>query len=639
MNRERLQKILVLCSALCAGFSLLIILVAIAGPNIGLGELEEFVFYQMAGIGRRSSIKLGATGLFFSVIPVIIYFKFRFAGQMAQVGDGAVNAVGLGRLEFKFIRAFGGASVSAQNIWSVGNRDWVAVVLLLPAAVYVFVFSVFVLPDVPWIASDSTTYITFATYRTPFYPLFLRFLALFSDNPMVLIIVPIIFGLGTVLFFAEMLQRLTRNILVSVPVGLTLLFNWPLIDHSVLLLTDYPFFVFLTLTFALVLLNFRQPTRIALVSLGLAASISIAVRPLGLLTILVVPFLLILHRHYWRRILAFFATPFVIMWLGFSVFNLATYDFFGMSRFSGYPLGNNMIMLLKPDTPTAYPELRSRLLAFAGKYQREFRETEDLQERFNFLLNATNPLIHGGAGIIRQFGNEKKIVTLNEVSRHKRFYEFINSLSPLNMALGQWPVQSNPKWVWLDKTMAQLARDAHLNNLSLLAEMTFVKLRFSWQSVLLQFNAPVDFRGYRGLDLSDPNYGHRQPIEKKAEDFFGIFNIASFNQISSWIYSPRLFVSVPLIVLFSSVLSVAAVLFHVARRKTPSPVLAAVAFFGISLVAYHLVVSVAQIPLSRFLMVMNAASATLFFISIALIPFINRLLDPRTKQDPAGSVT
>lgn len=627
MTKITPRTLILIVSGMGAALTALLVAIAVVGPVLGFGENEEFFLYQTMGISRRSAVKLGGTGFLLSAIPFMLYYGKRHIDPVLNWA----RAFSPG-----FLRLVSGRAM-VLRAWRFVNLDWAAAALLLPAAIYVLIFSLIVLPGVPWIAPDSTTYLTFATYRTPLYPLFLRFLAIFADDPIILVAAPTFLGLGAVLFFAEMLQRLVRNILVSIPVGLTLFFNWQLVELSVFILTDYLFFTLLTFTFGLVLLALRRPSRTVLLALGIAAIIAVAIRPLGIVAAVIVPFLFIIHKQYWQRIIKFLAAPFLIGWLGLSVFNLVYYDYFGLARFSGFPLGANTIMLLKPDTPVEYPELRDRLIDFTSDFQKKYHAIEDIQERYTLLLNSTNPIIFGGAQVIYEFGIEKNMILYNDVSKTERLYAFVNNLSDLNKSLGQWPAQTTKHWVWLDKLMTKLARDAHLHNPSMLAEMTLTKLRFSWQSVLTQHGAPENFRSHSSLDLSDPNYGNKQHVRTKARDDFGIINVLAFNRISSWIYSAHNFVSVPIVIMLSIIVSLMLAIGQFARTRSIQPVVAAMAFLGVSLIAYHLLVSIAQIPLGRFIVVMYAASATLFFIPIAAIPHVFRLLNPRNKQDAVES--
>ncbi|MBF0418141.1 MAG: hypothetical protein HQL86_07835, partial [Magnetococcales bacterium] len=106
------------------------------------------------------------------------------------------------------------------------HRNWAAALVLSPFVVLVFVAQVVYLPREALMAGDSATYLLFSNYRPIGYPLFLRFALVLLDDPWVVIILQSILGLAAILLFAEGLQRVFRNYVLAILVGLLLTFSW-----------------------------------------------------------------------------------------------------------------------------------------------------------------------------------------------------------------------------------------------------------------------------------------------------------------------------------------------------------------------------------------------------------------------------
>ncbi|NQV83357.1 MAG: hypothetical protein HQ494_06000 [Rhodospirillales bacterium] len=598
--------------------------VAGIAPYVGLGMGKNFFLNPVLGVTQETMFNLGLTGFLLSGLALAVYvLGFMLTGYRSS--HSGQNTALIRQINF------------AMHFWRAINRDWVVVILLIPFAIYVSVFALYSLPGIPWMAPDSMTYIGFSPIRTLLYPLLLRVIALFFDQPIMLVAVPLLMGLTATVFLAEIAQRLIRNVLVSFSAGLLLLFNWPLIEHAVYLLSDYSFYAFYTVTLGIVLIAIRDPRPRWLMLIAVFGVLTMAVRPIGFVVFIAIPFLLMTDWRLWRRVTAYLIVPLILLCLAVSSINWVVFDYFAMSRFSGYPVGSNTALLLKPDTPTQHPELRDRIVEFAKPYKEEIAGIKGTHERFRQVVNTGNPLISGVGDITIRYGREKGLVTYSNTETHKRLVSYLNSLSPLNRTLAEIPIQVSPRWAWIDETLYKLGRQAHLNNTPDLMRLSALKMWFSWKSVVTSYGVKSNFRVQAPFTPGAKGLGISLSVTDPPREDIPFVNVDTFNLIDGLIRKLGRRVSLPLIVALVTVFTVVLMVFQLIRRQAVSPVTAGLAFLGSVTVLYHLIVSVAQFPIGRFFVVVQGGPGLLLFSPLLAMPLMYKLGADWVKARDNGS--
>jgi hypothetical protein len=569
-------------------------ILAVGAPAIGLGEGDDFLFWKLAGLSRSSMVRLGL-GLSMAVAA-------------------AALAVSMGPRVVPIVRKTAPFSI---RLWAWINRDWRVAAVLAPFGLYIVVFMTTAMPGVPWIAPDSATYIGFSPTRTLLYPVLLRFLACLSDDPKVLVWPFLMLGVVATLAFAEVAQRLFRNVLVTVPAGIAILFCWSLLEHAAFVLSDYPFFAVYTLALAAALAAFRHPSRAMLGLVGVMIGVSIAIRPVGIVLLVLPVFLALVYWRDWRRLAIWLVVPLGLGLAAQMAANQAVFGFFGLSRFSGYPWAGNTALMLTPTTPVAHPELRDRIVAMAKPYQDELAEIDSAQARYIHLINTANPLIGNTGSLAMQYGQEKGIITLNDDQSQRRLVNWMNSLSPLNGGLGALPPMTFRQSIWQDGILLELGRQAHVANLDQFLSLTLLKLRFSWQSVLPWSGIGPDFSSYRTLTPGAPDLGMTTIVAEPAKSPITGVSIRGFNLVAERLISLARVVPVPGVILVSTMVGLGLVAVALARRRAVSARAAAAACLGTVTILYHLMMCVAQIPIGRFLVVVASAPSLLLFLPVA----------------------
>ncbi|OAN55073.1 hypothetical protein [Magnetospirillum moscoviense] len=589
------------------GAGMMLALFAAAAPYVGAGSDDNFVLWRLAGMPRGSLLRLGievaAAGGVVALIPMLRRL-FQPGGTVALLARPAAS--GLRKL-----------SSTAPRGWRAINRDWVATVTLLPFGAYILAFMVTVPPGLPWIAPDSMTYIGFSPTRTLLYPALLRALAVLSDDPRVLVLPFLVVGIVATIAFAEATQRAFRNILVSVPAGIGLLFCWSLLEHAGFVLSDYPFYAAYTATLAAALMALRQPRPAWLITVGLLIGVSIAIRPVGIVLLTVPFFLACSHIRQWRRLVLFLALPLAVTLLAQAAANQTVFGFFGLSRFSGYPWAGNTALLMTAETPTRHPELRDEIVAMARPYREEIDATATAQDRYIALINTANPLIGHTGSLAMAYGKRKELVTFGDTSAQVALVGWMNGLSTLNAGLGALPAQTFALSIWQDGFLLGLGREAHMANLGEFATLTALKMRFSWQSVLPWYGIGSDFSSHRQLLPGQADLGMSTAVSEKPRHMIPGVSIGGFNVVVERLQRLSRIVPVPMVILLSSLFGMGATLAYLARFRSVPTVHAAIAMLGATTLLYHLMMCIAQIPIGRFVVVVAAAPAVLLFIPLA----------------------
>ncbi len=593
---------------------------ALAGPYLGLGSGDVFVFRKWLGVTRGALA--GTAGVIALVllawlVAVSLGLRGTRLGPVLWkvIGQTAVNGAG--------VLAVAGGWIGAT--WRFLNRDWVASVALLPFAVYVALFVLVVLPGTPWIAPDSTTYVAFANYRTIGYTIFLRLIALLSDDPRVLILLPLLIGIGATVFFAEALQRLVRNIAVTFGVGMLILFNWPLLEHGGYVLSDYTFFAALTITLGFAVLIIREPRATFLLSTAVASGITLSIRPIGVFLALVAPFLYLIWPHRWKTVTAWFVMPLAGMYLSVAAVHWAVYDYFGLSAFSGYPLSANTAMVMKEDTPLPYPELRDRINRFAKPYQETYRTLHGLRKRYEFLVNNTNPLILQTGAVVQKYMEENDLVRKNDVTRARAVAAFFNGLSPLNRILGTVPIQASETWIGFDAMLGDMARRAHRHNPWDALIMLLDKVPYAWRMALIHYGPGKNFGHYQPFTPGAPYLGAGKVVTEHPREDILFLNIDTFNQIGNLVYGRERKNAYPLVILVSMFVALGVCVHGLAVRRRAPPIAGAIAFLGLTSTVYYVLVSLAQVPIARFIVMSVPASAAVLMSPILMLPWLVRV--------------
>ena len=573
--------------------------VAALGPILGFGSAEEFLFFELLGMRRRQFFANGGTLFFLAFVAFITYASF-FPLNLENKGF-LPSWIGL-----TLRRMF---AVPGQAL--AFHRNWAVFLALVPVALYAFGFLIFAMPDVAVLSPDSRDYIRLDPARTIGYPLFLRISALIVDDPYGIILIQFTAGVLAILFFAESLARLIRAFLVPFLAGAALMLNWPLTLHAANLLTDYPFFTVVCWHFGLFCLILRKPTPPRFFLLAFSIGLAVSLRPVGLFLATASPLLLFVYPALWRSVLGYFVVPLFAMCVLIAAGHWAVFDYFGLSRFGGHVTTANTMMLLTEDTETDHPELTRRLLDLGTPYKKTYGELETRWDKFLFLVSASARIGEAFDVLQEYVRKHPDRVVLSDTSRQEYFYRFLGRLSDLNRRMSRMPVAARPYWNSHDEILAAIAVDAHLSNLPMLLETLLVKFT-SWGQLISVKLVPDDlvFHSYRpeiagyGFNEPDPSARLRDGV------FFNRtpYNVAAIVQFGYekivWGHFLAFVVGVGCVALV--------VLGRVRHVDTDIRIrIAALAYFFVALFSYVLLISIAQAPLPRYLMVLLPATLVL----------------------------
>ncbi|RAU21845.1 hypothetical protein CU669_11100 [Paramagnetospirillum kuznetsovii] len=503
--------------------------------------------------------------------------------------------------------------------WRWLNGDWRVSALLSIPALYVWVLTTRVIPGLPWVAPDTGTYLGFAVYRTLLYPLLLRLIAITTESPQALHLPQLAAGLAVTVLFAESYQRLVRNALASVLVGLFLLFNWPLLNRSLYLLADYPFYVLFTAALCVKFGIMRDPRPFRLVVLALLLALAVAIRPVGIALLAFVPVLLLLRPWLWRRVTVYLIAPLMAALLGIAAVNARVLDYFALENFGGFGASANAMLILRADTPTTVPVLRDALLARAEPYRTAFVTARTAQDRYSVIAEATDSLLDIALEEARRFGRAERRIEPTDSSRHRLFVGALNETSPLNRTIGNVvPIQDDFEWRWLDRQLGEIGRQARLHNPLGLAIQVLTNLRFAPQGFLPFERIPETFTAFRAFSLDHQDLGMGTVVIAPARDDVPLVSVAGFNVVASAMGAADRLFSFPLAILMSAgFVCGAAITIRARRRAIPEDMSGLVGLVAVAL-AYSLAVCYGQIPLGRLMIVCAAPMAALLTVPILL---------------------
>lgn len=503
-------------------------------------------------------------------------------------------------------------------MWRRLNSNWSVALVLCTPALYVFTTLSCVLPDATLLTPDSLSYIQFHPMRTLGYPILIRLMALVSENPGIFATLQLSMGLFAIIYMCEAAQRVIRNIFVTVPVGVFLITSWPLLEHSLILLSDYPFFSIVCLALGTFFNATRRPdfanVSLLVVFIGLASFI----RPLGIVLLPLLVVVVLANTDSWRRVSLLSISLVVMVLGGQGLLNHHVFGYFGVSSAGGYSMAQNTAVLMTPQTRSETPELRDRVVKLAKPYATSILAESDSHKRMQRFNSLANQMIGRMGQLVQDYGFETKtteyVNTASQVSFARRF----KSISPLNTSLSSMPVYEAPQWLWTNRTLTTLAKEAHLANVG--GWISWVALKFSqgWRRVVGYATMPRHgLKPYAVLDLAAPDLGagtaHVINVQERT-----LLKPQAINLVPALLYKVGGFLIAPWIIGFTIVaISAMALRELVVSRKLTSQTAVFIGCAGF-LVSYHLAVSIGQTPTSRFMLGSIAPAYFLLFGGLAL---------------------
>lgn len=386
------------------------------------------------------------------------------------------------------------------------HRDWHALLLLLPVAVFSFLYFVTVFPSAATINPDTNSYLNFHIFRPLLYPVFVRLMAVFTDDPYVIVLIQEILGFLAILLFAEMVQRAVRCLLFSLLVGFLLLLSWPLIQMGSAVLSDHLYFSATTLFSGLVVWAVRRGGACTLLLASLCVLVAINIRPIGV-SLLIVPvvfaFLRILSL---RQLATYFLLPLALVVLLTSSINLMVFGYFGLSKFTGWPMIVNGAYVADEGLSKPDPQMAGGIYEIAKPYRVRYDSTADRTERVRYYVNHTNELAAKIGDSVTDLVRDGVLVPKRTPAPHqKALVEWFNQLSELNQDFGRLGVGASETWIWRDNLMREYSVRAFLSSPYQFLAIYLDKLIVSWFD-LFDFHAvPRDASQYfSGIQVLNP---------------------------------------------------------------------------------------------------------------------------------------
>gem|GEM_PF-340311 len=568
-------------------------LTGLAAPWISLGRGEDFFLYRLVGLTRGD--------LVLTTVALAVGLSLLMVVRFWSLG-GLVLALGV----FDTARL---------------HRNYAVLLLLLPCAGWLLLFHARVFPVTPIIAPDSGTYLTFHVIRTLAYPLFVRLVALVSDDLHLLSVLQVALGAVAIVLLAEAVQRLVRNYWVSLPLGFALLFNWSLLEHGSSLLSDQPFVTCVILHLAATFLALERPSRTRLVALALTLALATAVRPTGIVLAVTLLFVLLGRPVLWRRMAAWVLAPAVTMMVLLAACNAWVFGYFGLSTYSGPPMIIHAALAMRPDTPFRHPELVRAFEEIGRESRKRLQAIPSLNERRDAMVAVTNPILSAGLDVLVEFVRaHPDAAVLGDSYRQEALFRFWDGRSALNDRINTLPPGINPLYPWADRELSDLAAAATRHDP--LTRLTFLwtGLVPAWEDPFRLFGRPADVRRYlEGVRVFDPartNLGFGQP---PAPGFAGKGWVGAglpFDVVEAAMPASRLAAMVALAV---AMVVVGQVVVQLWRRKSLSPSLAALAAVVSFVGAYDLGVCWVHVPIPRYAMAALPGALLLLLIPIEAV--------------------
>ena len=609
-------------------------LVTAIAPLIGLGEKEEFLLFRYAEIARADA----AVWFLQTLLISILVGGFSYGVARARFGVNFVQNMGeVSTLSGRLLGWFGGLYLTARTrldrtsrgidwVWSWLNRDWAVTLLLTPFALYILVFWIVAFPDAPWLAPDSQGYLVFFPLRTLFYPLFLRVVAAISSDPNLLVAIQLLTGISGTIFLAEVTQRVVRNVWVTLPAGIFLLFNWPILEHAFILLTDYLFYGVVCFQFGAVIQAVRKCTTGRVLFVMATTALAIAIRPAGIFLLAALPFLLIVWPRYWRSLVNALAVPLVVLFGLQMGANKALYGYFGLSLTFGYSTLSNALLVLKPDAPFPHPELIKELYDKALPYQQALESEPNFRLRVLNSTNLSNELILDGSRIVKAYAAEHGLVTLVDESRRRRFVAWLDDTSPLNRDYKRLGIGLAPNWVWLDGFLGRLAVASAAHNFGGFMKMTWEKFIVGWDWVIPSFQINTRFPPrHQLLQRHLPRIGFDTQYPPDATPSPEWTSLArGFKFVANGLRQLGLVVPLPVVVALAGAAMLTAFAWFAVRRENIPVTVSVLAYLAGCVLALHMEIALGSIPLPRLFSPVTSAAMVLLFSPFLLFSGASR---------------
>jgi hypothetical protein len=519
------------------------------------------------------------------------------------------------------------------------HKDWAVTLVLVPLSILMAIYCVFGFPKQAFIDLDSATYLNFHIQRPLLYPVFLRLgVALFGDVKSVVVLQTVL-GMGAIIFLAECLQRVFKNYLISLPLGIGLLINWPIFEFGSFVLADYLFLAFSNLYLGTVFLALRKVTPKKLVSIAVFISLAVWTKPVGIVLALVLPVLLIANPSSWRAVTKWLGAPLVGLLVLQASVNLFVFDYFGIARFSGAPMLVNTMYILKPDTPYSEKALIASLYEAAAPKQRAIWAIPDWKQRTRRLHADTNPTIGEGMSIISQFmSDSRNSLKKTDTKNHVAVVAAFNRLSPLNSRFAELGQGTDQAYAGLDAEMERLWWASLLHNPTGFTKLFTTKFFASWVEPFHLFYAPVDlgehFSRYLVLEpeLPDLGFGGRAMARagSVAVSSFGASVLFFANGVVRALLLGARGPGIAAVVAFASIFGI---LYLRYRRREIRADLACLGCAGIFAITYLAAVNYAHVPMGRYTMVVLPAMMVMTLAPLQLFIWVPRLRRKKTSTD------
>lgn len=179
-------------------------------------------------------------------------------------------------------------------------------------------------------------------HRSPGFPLFLKLMYSFSDNPM-----PVIVVQNILLLFASIVLILSvyftyRHLTIFAVIAISgYTSTTASIFHNTGLFSDNLYIIFLIFFYALLILAVKKEKWVSFSAASLCMAFAILTRPAGLylIVIFLIVLLFLIRNKYPLQAILNFAAPLLVL-----MFLMATYNFFTIKKFTLTPAGEKSLM-------------------------------------------------------------------------------------------------------------------------------------------------------------------------------------------------------------------------------------------------------------------------------------------------------
>jgi len=349
----------------------------------------------------------------------------------------------------------------------------------------------------PWLSNDSLQYVGFAPWRTLGYPFFVRIIADISNDPNSVTIIQFAVALLAVGILIAVIHRLFQSGLVSTLAGLFLMTSWPWFFYSYVVLPENLFTAFIVFHLAAAYACARKPSSIRFLAAGVTAFFCILMKPSGIFLLASIPFFLVVFPGYRWRVVGSFILPLAFLLGGQSAVNHQVLGYSGLSNFTGAALAPNALHLLEPKPGNRHARLSDALSREASRYRQEFDRAGYGPGDFDRIRNNFTPMT---SIVLAEAARYQSVISRGTAAPGEAAQDqprFFKNGSPLNRsywALTEkvgytwewWPMA--PFWNDLNKTLRELAIDAHRNNPVEWLKFTSWKLYQGWLEVIPFFS-------------------------------------------------------------------------------------------------------------------------------------------------------